>query len=457
MAAQDRIVRRSRIILCVLGPLSLGLLGALSALVFIDLLKSKEIPKLQTPAILAATFNVSSLVLALVLVGLCLCSRGSGWLQSVVLPLAGFLFAVAGACLSLTTFIIQKSNKTKLSSQVPFPAEVAVWIFSAAVQLGFYAIIIFGRYTSDGRSSILSFSTGEPKRPVPERPPTPPTPLRIIAPPYALPQARANPSVTTDSRRSSWRNSLQSLQQAVRPSTSRQKLLGPRSSMSRSSSQSGVSDARSVATTAPSDGFDNWDTSNLDQQIKETVQLAVPTKGTALEPIPGSRPVSPARALDGPFPAATSQPSLHSLQSQERLQERPPTSLSVLSALSQLQRPPTAFSIASGRSATPTMNNPNMLEAHIHPLFRTDSPVPPPTVTANTVVTASPYSGHVIRAPSRASSRTRLNDRSSSPVIRSRAGSVDDLPSRSRSSSTTRAMTPPIPDFILSANREKVF
>lgn len=451
MAAQDRIVKRSRILLCISGILSLGFLGVLTGLAFIDLSKAKDIPKLEMPAILAAIFNASSLVSVLVLIILCLLSRGPGWLQSVVLPLAGFLFAVGGACLSLTTFIIQNSNRQKLSSQIAFPAEIVIWIISAAIQIAFYILIIFGRYTSDGRSSMLSFNGGEPKRPVPERPPTPPTPLRIIAPPYALPQAHASPAFPVESRRASWRDSLHSLQQAVRPSTSRQKLLGQRSSMSRSSSHSGVSDARSVATTTHSDGFDNWDTSNVDQHIKETMHLAVPTKGTALEPIPGSRPVSPARGLDGPFPVSQQQ-----LHSQERLGERPPTSLSVLS---QIQRPPTAFSTASGRSATPTMGHisPSMSELHIHPLFRTDSPVPPPIATPGTVVTASPYSGHVIRAPSRASSRTRLTDRAASPVIRSRAGSVDDLPSRSRSSSQTRAMTPPIPDFILSANREKVF
>ena len=459
MASQDRIVIRSPLVLSVLGVVSLAFLSALIGLACIDITKSKSISKLETPAILAAVFNVSSLFSVLVLVLLCLLARGSGWLQSVVLPLAGFMFAIAGACLSLSTFVIQRANREKLSSQVSFAAEMVVWVISAAVQIAFYVSIVFGRFTSDDRftsdshSSIMSFHGGKP--PAPERPPTPPTPLRIVAPPYALPQARASPTFPLEpsSKRSSWRDSLTSIQNAVRPSASRQKLLGPpRLSMSRSSSNSGISDARSAATTLHSDAFDTWDTSNVDQQIKETVHLAVPTKGTALEPIPGSRPVSPAKALDGPF--SISQQQFHS---QERLGERPPTSLSVLS---QLQRPPTAFSMASGHGAgTPTQRPSSpMLESHIHPLFRTDSPVPPPIATPGTVVTASPFSGHVIRATSRASSRIPLNDQAVSPVIGSRTGSMDDLPlrsSRSRSSSTARAMTPPIPDFILTANREK--
>jgi hypothetical protein len=210
-----------------------------------------------------------------------------------------------------------------------------------------------------------------------------------------------------------------------------------------------MSDSRSIATITP-DGFDSWDVSHVDQQIKEALYLAVPTKGTALEPIPGSRPVSPATGLEGSFSVSQQQ-----LRSQERLQDRPPTAFSTFS---QIQRPPTAFSTASGRSTTPTMRpiSPTISESHIHPLFRTDSPVPPPSTTPGTIVIASPYSGHLIKATSRASSRTRLTDRATSPVVLNRADSMEDLPSRSRSSSRTRAMTPPIPDFILSASREKI-
>ena len=450
MSLQDRIVRRSRILLCIFGFLSLVLLSVLTALAILDLSATGYAPQLKASAAATVAFNLLALFSIIALVILYVRCSGRGWLQNTILPLTGFLLAVTGSCLSMSTFIIRKANKTKMSSLPSFSAEAAIWIFSAVTQVLFYTVIVLGRRSSDGRSTILSFQSPKPKRPAPERPPTPPTPLRIVAPPYALPQAHASPSFPLDPCRASWRNSLHSLQQAVRPSTSRMKLLGPRSSISRSSSASALSDARSTATTSPSDGFDNWDTSHIGQQIKETVHLAVPTKGTALEPIPGSRPVSPASALDGPFSVLQQQ-----LHSQERLQDRP---LTGLSNLSQIQRPPTAFSTASGRSATPTMRpiSPEISESHIHPLFRTDSPVPPPSATPGTVVTASPYSGHVIKATSRASSRTRLTDRTASPVVLSRAGSVDDLPTRSRSSSQTRVMTPPIPDFILSASREKI-
>lgn len=449
MSWQDRIVQRSRILLCGLGFLSLVFLTTLIALAILDLSGSERVPQLKISATAAVVLNLLALFSVVALVILHIHFSGLECLQHDILPLAGFLLTLTGACLSLSTLIIQKANKTKIPSQVSFSAQAAIWIISVMIQSLFYTVIVLGRYSSSSRGTILSFHRSEPKRSAPERPPTPPTPLRIIAPPYALPQAHTSPSFPLDSRRASWRNSLHSLQQAVRPSPSRTKLLGARSSISRSSSASAMSDSRSIATISP-DAFDNWDVSHIDQQIKETLHLAVPTKGTALEPIPGSRPVSPARALEGPFSVSQQQ-----LQSQERLQDRPLTGFSVFS---QIPRPPTAFSTTSGRSATPTIRptSPTISESHIHPLFRTDSPIPPPSATPGTVVIASPYSGHVIKAASRASSRTRLTDRAASPVILSRADSMDDLPSRSRSSSRTRAMTPPIPDFILSASREKV-
>ena len=433
MSFQDGIIWRCRILLCCLGFLSLVFLTALTALAILDLSVSEHLGKIS--ATVAAAFNLLALFSVVALVLSHTHFSGLECLQHDMVPLTGFVFAVAGACLSLSTLIIQKANNT--NTKVSFPAEATIWILSVMIQVLFYTVVFLGRYSSNGRDTMLSFHRTEPKRPAPERPPTPPTPLRIVAPPYALPQAHASPHFPLDSHRASWRDSLHSLQEAVRPSTSRTKLLGQRSSLSRSSSASALSD---YSTLSP-DAFDKWDISHMDQQIKETLHLAVPTKGTALEPIPGSRPVSPAKGL-----ASVGH------HSQERLHDRPATAFEII------PRPPTAFSVASGRSATPTLRptSPSISESHIHPLFRTDSPVPPPSATPGTVVTASPYSGHIIKATSRASSRTRLTDGAASPVVLRRAESMDDLPSRSRSSSQNRVMTPPIPDFILSASREKI-
>lgn len=112
-------------------------------------------------------------------------------------------------------------------------------------------------------------------------------------------------------------------------------------------------------------------------------------------------------------------------------------------------------------------------ESHIHPLFRSDSPTPPPAVSAGTVVTAAPLAGKVISNRQSIRSLNRMRSGSlptvASPL--SRQGSFDDFGRRAgadrssdpelredgeeetedTASETERKMTPPIPDWILSA------
>jgi hypothetical protein len=120
-------------------------------------------------------------------------------------------------------------------------------------------------------------------------------------------------------------------------------------------------------------------------------------------------------------------------------------------------------------------------EAHIHPLFRSDSPKPP-SATPGTVVVAAPNAGQVIAAGDKQSIRSiqsmrRLRSESlpaNAPSPLSRAGSCDSFVQRRRAGSTSpeireeedeavvvgavaagadteRKMTPPIPDYILNA------
>lgn len=211
----------------------------------------------------------------------------------------------------------------------------------------------------------------------------------------------------------SWRDSLH---QVVRPVTSRSRLIN-RPSSSRDS-HSVYSDANSVENASQADGFESWDTSSVSISTKDAVMLVAPSRGTVLETIPGSRPVSPARALDGPFPADANGHGEDPLT--------PPPKL-----LPDTSRPP----------------SPAVSEAHIHPLFRTESPVPPPEVlTPSTNVLASPLSTHMIACPPRPYSRMR----SSSQRSGSRTASPSLLQRSSRSPSPpSRELTPPIPDFVL--------
>jgi hypothetical protein len=60
-------------------------------------------------------------------------------------------------------------------------------------------------------------------------------------------------------------------------------------------------------------------------------------------------------------------------------------------------------------------------EAHIHPLFRSDSPTPPPTATPGTIVFAAPHAGQVIS--------DRQSIRSIQSMRRLRSESLPGVPS----------------------------
>lgn len=132
---------------------------------------------------------------------------------------------------------------------------------------------------------------------------------------------------------------------------------------------------------------------------------------TKLEPIPGSRPASGADLLKGPFPqdAVLEEPlgrrnnvrshSVCSLEPEVLIVEKP----KVLRRRSR--------SVPSRRSS--------FNESHIHPLFRTDSPLPSPTPTLGTTVIASAFGGQCMSAKSitRATSRSPYADAPSSTAF----------------------------------------
>lgn len=95
-----------------------------------------------------------------------------------------------------------------------------------------------------------------------------------------------------------------------------------------------------------------------------------------LETIPGSRSASPANALNGPFSGHWNHPI-------ESPRVQSPTSPS--GSFKKLMR-------------SQSRRQSNADQSHIHPLFRRDSPTPPPVALPGTVITASPHAGQVISA-----------------------------------------------------------
>ncbi|KAF3003021.1 hypothetical protein E8E13_006358 [Curvularia kusanoi] len=259
------------------------------------------------------------------------------------------------------------------------------------------------------------------------KPATPSSPLAAL------------PSPTFSTRSSqSLKSFRESIRHVVRPVTSRTTLIS-RPSLNRDT-RSIYSDAHSIENVSHTDGFDTWDTSSVSNQVRDAVLQTVnassvtsaPSKGTPLDSIPGSRSVTPARALDGPFLPEIDE----ELAEEELVAPR---------MIPDLSRPP----------------SPAVSEAHIHPLFRSESPIPPPEATPGTSIVASPLADQVIACPARPYMRMRSNSNlANSTTNPSPLGPAQSLRGRALSqnagsrtpSPPSREMTPPIPDFVLNSS-----
>ena len=148
------------------------------------------------------------------------------------------------------------------------------------------------------------------------------------------------------------------------------------------------------------DGFDTWDTSAVGAHIRETVLQSSPTPEKArLDPIPGSRPESPATALEGPF-----------------LPQSPHLPSSTPSSPTNFSRP----HFTRQRSATMEEN------VNVHPLFRPDSPHgPPPSVSPGTAITVDPEAAN---RNSRATLRIRSGSLPTTPSTLKHSQSLEYLP-----------------------------
>ncbi|KAF2031592.1 hypothetical protein EK21DRAFT_110720 [Setomelanomma holmii] len=296
-------------------------------------------------------------------------------------------------------------------------AHIAIWAISCIGQIVLYTSSIWARrapkaqavIVSGPRDSVMSeVRTSHPGRNLFMMEPTQPS----------SPLAAALPSPTFSSRSShSLKSFRESLRHVVRPATSRSTLISRLSS--NRDARSIYSQSESVDKVSHSDGFDSWDTSSVSLQARDAVLGTAPSKGTTLDPIPGSRPTTPARALEGPF--------LTELPEEEEELTPPPK------MMPDYSRPP----------------SPAVSEAHIHPLFRTESPIPPPEATPGTSILASPLSSQAIACPPRSFNRMRSN----SQLAHSVRGRATSPQTSSRTPSPiSRELTPPIPDYVLNSS-----
>lgn len=236
-------------------------------------------------------------------------------------------------------------------------------------------------------------------------------------------------------------------------------------------------------------GFDSWDTSSVGPQIRETVLRSSPSIRAGgpniLAPIPGSRSPSPAKALEGPF--LLPEPAESSQASQSDTPKSPPSAY-----LWDTTRPRIRKRSASNDShhyrqlqqqPPPLPRSPSfaLAEDHIHPLFRTSSPTPPPSASPRTTVTAAPgsFAGLLINERTLQRMRSGSCPNSPSPLGQSSLSVFGQASPENQNyffdametlspklcaddsdepdENGDRKMTPPIPDFILGAGARSSF
>lgn len=296
----------------------------------------------------------------------------TAWISSVV-------FGIFGSSLSLAAFgsAMRLSPDFEKNRIMRYDSFAAVGI--ALTVVGLFAASIYYAWTWPRRQ----IQNHDEDHSYHERP----SPSRSIKQPLSHTLSALTPMpphmFQTASRSSSPSPSRMSIKlsvgQAFRPMTSKTRLImgASSSSLGSRSLASGI-DVSTDAMRHHGD-FDQWDTSSVETPYN-TLYAQKPPR-TRLEPIPGSRSHSPAQPLDGPFSNNAGDISPEDMP----LPETPPHSpFADRRALPYISRPPTASTSHD--------------ESHIHPLFRSESPVPPPLRSPGTIITASPLAGQVMRA-----------------------------------------------------------
>ncbi|KAL7963468.1 hypothetical protein V8C34DRAFT_265648 [Trichoderma compactum] len=216
---------------------------------------------------------------------------------------------------------------------------------------------------------------------------------------------------------------------SIRSVSSKSKM---RSSKERSRSMS--IDSTANRSTVADDAFDSWDTSSVDVHNREAVlEISTPTqsKPRGLETIPAS-PV----ASRSPSPQSFTELAPPRIQTRRRSRSYSPVSI---------RRELRDLPSSSG-------------EAHIHPLFRSDSPDPHPFATPGTIVMAAPDAARVIVHRSSTASFNRLRS-DSLPIAPHPFARQDSFDSRSLKAYRSeldlsgqdfaaRGMAPPAPEWL---------
>ncbi|TKA22211.1 hypothetical protein B0A50_08323 [Salinomyces thailandicus] len=322
---------------------------------------------IASTAIAASTFSVFAFVLLLIVLGTRRLPQDRK--SQMIVASTSAIVAVVAAILSIYTFIWTLLHRPRTDAHDLAAGGVAIWCTAILSQSGYYVYLLWPQRQVHSVEAPTEEVTIQ--RPSPIRTVTRSLSIHLasLTPTPPKKNWRAEPYSPTDSGYATSPNASlrRSLSQAIRPVGSRTRLIrrhsGPESLYSEAMRQE--------------DGFETWDTSYVEDEYIATT----PTRRRSarrLDPIPGSRPVSPAKPLDGPFPGGDA-------PEDTPLPESPRESFaSVRSDEGSVDDLPPLRAPSSS-----TVN-------HIHPLFRPESPMPAPMPSPGTVITASPYAGQVI-------------------------------------------------------------
>ncbi|KXJ94299.1 hypothetical protein Micbo1qcDRAFT_193508 [Microdochium bolleyi] len=346
---------------------------------------------------------------------------------SVVL-LAAIASGATLVCLSQVTAVEQESSP--LNTRDYLIALTCLLCIAFLLQLSSLTVYFVGTPISHANTAGSIHSAEDGFR-------SPEMLMRVKAVPYSKTVAartRVWPQ-PADSRPSSSNGTISSIRSsfshAVRPISSKTRLLSVRSSRSARSGHSGhTPDLENGSVQAGQHNFDSWDTSSIEAPPAAlAIDTTIAPSPRFLETIPAS-----------PMSSRASSPA--TIQDSESTRSYQPRRSRSYSPNSRAQTPQTV---------TPPS------EAHIHPLFRSDSPSPP-MATPGTMVVAAPNAGQVISE--RSLSRMRSSSLNGTTRSLSRQGSFESFSRKtihgSEDSTLVESMdevdmVPPIPAWVLGA------
>ena len=382
-------------------------------------------------ALAASVFDVGVLALFLGAIGSRRVSLTRRSLNIGILLSSAIAFIAAVLSIYLFTRTLQQHDRRH--SHALASAGAAFWTMAFTLELGCFVYLLWPQtrqepippmeVLADWASPVKLVKSPMSVHLAQLTPPPPPRFSRSKTEPYSPTDSGYAPSPKSSSFRKSWNL-------ALRPTSSQQMGLSRARLLSHPFTSSDnlhslYSTRRgSLETIRQPDGFETWDTSAVQEDFMESP--AMHKQKLRLDSIPGSRPVSAAKPLDGPFPATRFSP-----------EETPLPESPLHSPLS-----PTFSDTGSMRGfELPSLRRPSS-SSHIHPLFRPECPTPPPLASPSTVILASPFAGQVI-TPEQATRPGLFIPIGSRPgSMKSRACSV-----RSFAMQTNSPVEPPLPSL----------